>query len=67
MCLQCSRLRKSNICGSFAKITLHFLVFFLSNNPTITSYKRRNHELSNKVVTDFEIAKTLLDFPSFSF
>jgi hypothetical protein len=51
------------ICGSFAKITLPFLVFFWSNN-LLLPIKGGIGELSNKAVTDFEIAKTLLDFPS---
>jgi hypothetical protein len=43
----------------------HFTIFsfFWSNNPTIP-IKGGIGELSNKAVTDFEIAKTLLDFPS---
>jgi hypothetical protein len=44
--------------------SLYHFSFFWSNNPTITSYKGGIGELSNKAVTDFEIAKTLLDFPS---
>jgi hypothetical protein len=43
----------------------HFTILvFFGNNPTIP-IKGGIGELSNKAVTDFEIAKTLLDFPSF--
>jgi ABC-type transport system involved in Fe-S cluster assembly fused permease/ATPase subunit len=47
---------------TFAKITLPFLVFFGAITPAITSYKRRNRKLSNKAVTDFEIAKNSSGF-----
>jgi hypothetical protein len=43
----------------------HFTILvFFGAITTITSYKGGIGELSNKAVTDFEIAKTLLDFPS---
>jgi hypothetical protein len=44
----------------------HFTIFsfFWSNNPLLLPIKGGIGELSNKAVTDFEIAKTLLDFPS---
>jgi hypothetical protein len=48
--------------GSFAKITLPFLVFFGAITQLLLPIKGGIGELSNKAVTDFEIAKTLLIF-----
>jgi hypothetical protein len=64
MCfIPCSWLRKP-ICGSFAKITLPFLVFFGAITQLLLPIKGGIGELSNKAVTDFEIAKNSSGFSS---
>jgi hypothetical protein len=64
ICASYHVLAENPICGSFAKITLPFLVF-LAITQLLLPIKGGIGELSNKAVTDFEIAKNLLDFPSF--
>jgi hypothetical protein len=54
------------ICGSFYEDPFTIFSFLECESPAITSYKRRNRQVSNKAGTDLEIAKNSSGF-SFAF